>query len=53
MRDCLGTHPKMLHTFLELDKRRDKWVTLSEVKQKHAIELAVDVLQADKNYVWS
>ena len=53
MSDFLGTHPEMLHTFLELDKRRDRRVTLSDAKRKREIELAVDVRQADEDYVWS
>jgi len=43
----------MLHTFLELDKRRDRRATLSEAKRKREIELAVDVRRADEDYVWS
>ena len=52
MRDCLGTHPEMLRTFFELDKRRDRRATHSEAKRKREIELAVDVRQADEDYVW-
>jgi hypothetical protein len=43
----------MLHTFLELDKRRDRRATLSEAKRKREIDLAVYVRQADEDYVWS
>ena len=32
MRDCLGTHPKMLHSFFELDKHHNRWALLSEAK---------------------
>jgi hypothetical protein len=53
MRDRLGIHPEMLHTFLELDKRRDRRATLSEAKRKREIELAVDVRRTDEDYVWS
>ena len=44
-----GTHPEMLHTFLELDKRRDRRVTPSDAKRKREIDLAVDVRQADED----
>ena len=53
MKDCLGTHPEMLYTFLELDRRREKRVALSEAKRKRENDLAVDVRQADEDYVWS
>ena len=53
LRDCLGTHPKMLHTFLELDKWCDRQATLSEAKQKREIKLAVNVRRANKDYIWS
>jgi hypothetical protein len=43
----------MLHTFLELHKRRDRRTALSEAKRKREIDLAVDVRQADEDYVWS
>ena len=32
MRDCLGTHPEMLHLFFKLDKHCNRWAMLSEVK---------------------
>jgi len=44
-----GTHPEMLQTFLELDKRRGRRVTLSEAKRKREIDLAV----ADEDYIRS
>jgi len=53
MKVRLGTHPELLHTFLELDKRRDRRVTLSEAKRKREIDLAVDVRQVDEDYIWS
>jgi len=49
LRDCLGPHHEMLHTFLKLDKRRDRRTTLSEAKRKREIELAVDVRRADED----
>lgn len=48
-----GTHPEMLHTISELEKRRDKRIVLAEKRRKKDMELAVAVRKCDEDGIWS
>ncbi len=49
----IGTHPELLHTYLELDKRRERRVALAELKRKRDIDLAAVTRTNDEDAVWS
>ncbi|KAG8851184.1 hypothetical protein FRB91_008330 [Serendipita sp. 411] len=48
-----GTHPELLHTISELDKRRERRIHLAENKRKRDLELASKLRSHDEDGIWS
>ncbi|KAG8820912.1 hypothetical protein FRC17_009989 [Serendipita sp. 399] len=48
-----GTHPELLHTIAELDKRRERRIQLAENKRKRDIDLAAKLRSHEEDGIWS
>jgi hypothetical protein len=50
---CLGTHPELLHTLEELKKRKERRVTLADLKRKREAELATSIRTHEEDSIWT
>jgi hypothetical protein len=48
-----GSHPELLHTYIELDKRKERRATLADLKRKREVDLAAVTRRNDEDAIWS
>ncbi|PVG03743.1 hypothetical protein CPB86DRAFT_821838 [Serendipita vermifera] len=48
-----GTHPELLHTYEELKKRKERRVTLADLKRKRESDLAALIRSTEEDAVWT